>query len=101
MAADIDPGLGHDPHCQGIEPVFLDPGREKFVAFRMKMSAPALSHLAAARVAGAEKEDFRFGWIHGSTSEDRIVGVRNRWGAPHLWTVSPAYLHAARRAGPL
>src|SRR5882672_9413638 len=56
----IDAGFGHDFDGVGIEAVGFDAGGVGLDLGALEMAGPALGHLAAAGVAGAEEEDFEF-----------------------------------------
>jgi len=63
VAGDIDPGLGHDLDGDWVETMNFDPGGPDFDPVALEGPGPAFGHLAAAGVAGAEKEDFQL-WVH-------------------------------------
>ena len=63
LAGDVDAGLGHDTDRIRIHPVLFNAGGIGFDDLRPQVPCPALGHLTAARVAGAEEENGVFPFV--------------------------------------
>jgi hypothetical protein len=59
LAGNINARLGHDTDRIRVQAMRLDPGRVRLDRVALESPRPAFSHLAAAGIARAEKEDFR------------------------------------------
>jgi hypothetical protein len=85
VRGDVNPDLGHDLDRQRVEPMFFDTRRGAVKRLRLEMTAPAFGHLAAAGVAGAEKENAGFARVHvGFISVIRLSGSCHLFSALHL-----------------
>ena len=56
VLGNVHPRFRHDLHRVRVHPVLLDPRRVGFDHVSLEVARPSLSHLAAARVAGAQEQ---------------------------------------------
>src|SRR2546426_2635557 len=99
MTGDIDPNLVHDRDCLGPDKAWRNPGAEYFKAIAGQMTQQAFGHLAARRVAGAEKEHALLFSHQSSFAARRALASGSELSLPPRRIVGRAKKEARRRAG--